>query len=294
MERARRDDRSHSRGDTGGATEGSGGGERSEVGRPRLLVVVAHPDDESFGCGGVIASAARSGAAVTVCCATRGEAGEVAEGSGVGAGELPQVREAELREAAAVLGATDVVLLDFGDSGMAGDAPPHTLVGAPLDAVVAAVTRVLDDVVPDVVVTMDETGGDGHRDHVRIAAATTEAVRRRPGPHLYQWCLSRALLQRWVEHVRAASPDSEHLDVDPSTMGRPDGDITTVLDVTDLEDVRWAAIRAHRSQHSPYEVMPPDLQDAFLHTDRLVRVLPPWDGGAVETALRWPTVGGPA
>jgi LmbE family N-acetylglucosaminyl deacetylase len=262
------------------------------VGRPRLLVVVAHPDDESFGCGGVIASAARSGAAVTVCCATRGEAGEVAEGSGVGAGELPQVREAELREAAAVLGATDVVLLDFGDSGMAGDAPPHTLVGAPLDAVVAAVTRVLDDVVPDVVVTMDETGGDGHRDHVRIAAATTEAVRRRPGPHLYQWCLSRGLLQRWVEQVRAALPDSEHLDVDPSTMGRPDGDITTLLDVADLEDVRWAAIRAHRSQHSPYEVMPPDLQAAFLRTDRLVRVVPPWDGGPTETALRWPASSG--
>ena len=273
---------------TGGTDRPAGASEGSAVGAPRLLVVVAHPDDESFGCGGVIASAARSGAAVTVCCATRGEAGEVAEGSGVEAGELPRVREAELREAAAVLGATGVVLLDFGDSGMAGEAPPHTLVGAPLDAVVTAVARVVEDVQPDVVVTMDETGGDGHRDHVRIAAATTEAVRRRPGPHLYQWCLSRSLLGRWVEALRAELPESEHLDLDPTTMGRPDEDITTVLDVADLVPLRWEAIRAHRSQHSPFEVMPEALQDAFLGVDRLVRVSPPWPGGPPEHELSWP------
>ena len=64
-----------------------------------------------------------------------------------------------------------------------------------------------------------------------------------------------------------------------------------MLDVRHLEDVRWAAIRAHRSQRSPYEVMPPDLQAAFLHTDRLVRVLPPWEGGPLETSLRWPRPG---
>ena len=253
---------------------------------PRLLVVVAHPDDESFGCGGVIASAARAGAAVTVCCATRGEAGEAADGTA--AVDLAVVREGELRTAAAVLGAAGVVVLDFVDSGMAGDAGPGTLVGAAFEDVVAAVGRVLDDVQPDVVVTMDETGGDGHRDHVRVAAATTEAVRRRPGPHLYQWCLSRALLQEWVVHLQAQLPDSEHLDLDASAMGRPDADITTVLDVADLHEVRWAAIHAHRSQRSPYEVMPPQLQDAFLHTERLVRLEPAWEGGDQEVALRWP------
>ena len=52
---------------------------------PRLLVVVAHPDDETFGTGSVLLHAAASGWATTVVCATRGEAGEVVEGSGVDA-----------------------------------------------------------------------------------------------------------------------------------------------------------------------------------------------------------------
>ena len=256
--------------------------------RPRLLVVVAHPDDESFGCGSLIAHAARGGAAVTVCCATRGEAGEPATGSGVEPDALPAVRERELRDAAALLGASDVVLLDFVDSGMAGDAPSSTLVGAAFEDVVDTVAAVVASVEPGVVVTMDESGGDGHRDHVRIAAATIEAVRRRPGPHLYQWCLSRSLLGRWVEALRAELPESEHLDLDPTTMGRPDEDITTVLDVADLVPLRWEAIRAHRSQHSPFEVMPEALRDAFLGVDRLVRVSPPWPGGPPEHELSWP------
>jgi N-acetyl-1-D-myo-inositol-2-amino-2-deoxy-alpha-D-glucopyranoside deacetylase len=209
-------------------------------------------------------------------------------GCGVDAADLGPVREAELRAAASTLGAAGVELLGLVDSGMSGDAAPETLVGAPFEAVVAAVAEVITRVRPHVVVTMDETGGDGHRDHVRIAAATTEAVRRAPGPHLYQWCLSRSLLQQWVEHLRAQLPASEHLDLDPSVMGRPDHDITTVLDVEHLEPVRRQAMAEHRSQHSPYEVMPAALQAAFLHTDRLVRVVPAWDGGRLEDRLTWP------
>lgn len=253
----------------------------------RLLVVVAHPDDESFGCGSVIALAASGGATVTVCCATRGDAGEPAA-SGDDAADLASVREAELRSAAAVLGAQAVVVLDFEDSGTRGEAAPSTLVGAPFERVVAAVEAVIAETGPDVVVTLDETGGDGHRDHVRIAAATTEAVRRRRGPHLYQWALARSLMHRWVEHLREGLPASEHLDLDVTTMGRPDGDLTTLLDVADFVPVRRAAMAEHRSQRSPYDAMPPDLQAAFLCTDRLVRIEPAWAGGELETALRWP------
>lgn len=161
--------------------------------------------------------------------------------------------------------------------------------GAPFEDVVGAVMGVVDAVDPHLVVTLDETGGDGHRDHVRIAATTIEAVQRRPGPHLYQWCLSRSLLGRWVEALRAQLPESEHLGLDPATMGRPDEDITTVLDVSHLVRLRWDAIRAHRSQHSPFEVMPPELQEAFLGVDRLVRVQPAWPGGAPEVELLWPS-----
>jgi LmbE family N-acetylglucosaminyl deacetylase len=82
--------------------------------RPRLQVVVAHPDDETFSCGSLLLHAVAAGATTAVCCATRGKAG------GAGA-DLGAVRERELRQAAAILGV---------DSGMTGDAGPDTVVGA--------------------------------------------------------------------------------------------------------------------------------------------------------------------
>lgn len=251
----------------------------------RLLVVVAHPDDETFGCGSLLASAAHAGARVTVCCATRGEAGEVHDGVDVSEG-LAAVRERELREAGAVLGVCDLVLLDLLDSGMTGDAAPDTLVGAPFEDVVRAVGEVLDRVDPDVVVTLDPVAGDGHRDHVRIGAATTEAVRRRDrGSSLYYWAVPRSALQRWFDVLREQRPDAEHLDLDSAGLGRPDDEITTVLDVSSHAELRRAAIAVHRTQRPPFDDMPPDVAAEFLSTDRLVRVRPPWTGGPVETAL---------
>src|SRR5215468_6429904 len=96
----------------------------------RLLVTVAHPDDETFGTGSVIALAAERGAQVTVCCATRGEAGDVR--GLTSAAEIAAIREAELRSAGTALGVAQVILLDYLDSGMTGEARPRTLAGAPL------------------------------------------------------------------------------------------------------------------------------------------------------------------
>ena len=251
----------------------------------RLLVVVAHPDDETFGCGSLIAASARAGAAVTVVCATRGEAGEVTEGCDVSDG-LGAVRERELREAGALLGVSDVVLLDFVDSDMTGDAAPETLVGAPLEDVVRAVGEVLERVDPDVVVTLDPVAGDGHRDHVRIGEATTEAVRRHDsGASLYYWAVPREGLRRWLDTLREERPDAAHLDLDRSGMGRPEDEITTVVDVSAFVDVRRAAMAAHRSQRPPFDDMPPHVAQEFLVRDLLVRVEPPWQGGPRETAL---------
>jgi LmbE family N-acetylglucosaminyl deacetylase len=101
----------------------------------RLLAVVAHPDDETFGFGSLLAHAARAGAEVVVVCATRGEAGEAPAEVDVSEG-LAVVRERELREAAALLGVARLELLDFADSDMTGDAGPGTLVGAAFDDVV--------------------------------------------------------------------------------------------------------------------------------------------------------------
>src|SRR4029078_9214597 len=94
----------------------------------RLLGIVAPPDDEAFGCGSLIALSAQQGVEVTVCCATRGEAGEAPDWLPAGA-SLAEVRERELRAAGELLGVSRVVLLDFADSGMEGEAASGTLAG---------------------------------------------------------------------------------------------------------------------------------------------------------------------
>jgi LmbE family N-acetylglucosaminyl deacetylase len=249
----------------------------------RLLVVVAHPDDETFGCGSLLAHAAARGAQTMVCCATRGEAGTPAPGCAVDPSQLPEVREAELHQAAAILGVSEVTVLDWTDSGMAGEPPTESLAAVPLDDVAEAVRDVVDRFRPEVVVTLDAS--DGHRDHVRIRDATLLAVDRARGrtPRTYLQCLSRTLMGQWVEHLRASQPDAAHLEL--GELGTPDEAITTVIDTSAHETLRRQAMAAHRSQTPPFEVMPSDLQRQFLTVERLQRVRPPWPGGPTEPDL---------
>ena len=86
----------------------------------RLLAVFAHPDDETFGSGSTLARYASEGVDITVVCATRGEAGEIAPGSDATSEILGDVREAELRSALKILGVQSLILLGYRDSGMAG------------------------------------------------------------------------------------------------------------------------------------------------------------------------------
>jgi LmbE family N-acetylglucosaminyl deacetylase len=248
-----------------------------------MLVTVAHPDDETFGTGSVIALAAEQGVQVTVCCATRGEAGEA---HGVPAdADLAAVREGELRAAGAVLGVDRFVLLDFGDSGMTGEPPAGSLAAAPLDDVAVAMRAVIDDVRPDLVVTLDPDYGDGHRDHTAIGRATLQACDALPELRVYVWTVTRSLLANWLAHLGEVRPESAHLDLEHQGVGRPDEDITTWLDVKHLRDVRLQAAALHRSQVFPFAGMPEDLLSAFLDTDRLVRIQPPWTGGDPERSL---------
>jgi N-acetyl-1-D-myo-inositol-2-amino-2-deoxy-alpha-D-glucopyranoside deacetylase len=208
-----------------------------------LLVVVAHPDDESFGTGSVLAKAHADGWRTTVVCATRGEAGESARG----VDDLAAVRERELRDAAALLGVGDVRVLEYADGGVA-DA----------NDLVDVLRALVDELDPDVVVTLD--GGDGHPDHAAVRDATLAVVGDRS---TYLFCLARSLMTRWVEHRGGVAPDD---------VGTPDGAITHRIDVRAHLDTRWRAIRAHASQANPYADLPADLQDDFLAVDRLRHV----------------------
>lgn len=249
----------------------------------RLLVVVAHPDDETFGCGSLLAHAAASGVPAVVACATRGEAGSPTPGRGLDDADMAEVREAELREAAELVGVGRVELFDWIDSGMDGEPIPGSLCAAPVVDVAAVIASLIDEVRPTVVVTLDAS--DGHRDHAHIRDATLHAVEVSSWcpSGVYLHCLPQQLMRKWVEALVREQPDSEHLGL--GDLGTPEDKITTVIDTTRFLGLREQAIAVHRSQTSPYEVMPADLRREFLTAERLQRVHPDWDEGPLETDI---------
>lgn len=255
---------------------------------PRMMVVVAHPDDETFGCGSLLAHASARGVVTAVVCATRGEAGSDASPSERTSTDLAAVREQELRAAASLLGVARVQVLDWQDSAMSGEPAPGTLMAAPLVDVASAVAASIDDFEPDIVVTLDAS--DGHRDHAHIRDATLAAIERaghRP-TRTYLECLPRELMLEWTAILAERDPDSEHLRIEqegPGALGTPTVDITTVIDTTEYLEIRAKAIAVHASQVSPYDAMPTGLRREFLGAEHLRRIDPPWTGGPIETAL---------
>lgn len=110
---------------------------------------------------------------------------------------------------------------------------------------------------------------DGHRDHVAIRDATVTAVdsSAHPVAPTYLVCLARSSMTRWANHMRTTGGGDVYLAM--TELGTPDADITLVIDVEEHLAARWAAIRAHGSQASPYDDLPEALQHEFLATDRL-------------------------
>lgn len=237
----------------------------------RMLVVVAHPDDESFGCGSVIAAAAEAGADVTVVCATPGDRGQ--SHLDLSPQQLARQRLRELRLAADVLGVERVITLGYGDSDFGGPVPAGSLCAAEEEAVVSDLRAVLRIVRPHVVVVLD--GSDGHRDHLRIRSATLAAVDVEQGAGevaVFESSLPNHLMRRWLAEMRTVDPDAAYHAIDPASFGRPDHEITDVVDVSAVLHRRELAVAMHVSQSSPFAGLSPELRQAFLATDHLVRV----------------------
>ena len=134
-----------------------------------LLAVFAHPDDESFRCGGTLALLAQKGVHVQVLTATRGGAGSRGNPPLCSPAELPAVREAELRCACRALGLQPPILLNYQD-GQLAEADPETLI--------AEILAVVRELRPQIMLTFGADGLSGHPDHIAIGHAAAEAFRR--------------------------------------------------------------------------------------------------------------------
>lgn len=146
----------------------------------RLLLSLAHPDDESFGSGGLIARYVAEGAEVSLICATNGDVGTVDPEMLNGYRSVSELRLAELACASAKLGFSQVVTFGYRDSGMVGSETsnhPECLWQAPQADVTRRVVETIREIKPQVVLTFNRYGGYGHPDHIAIQRATVEAFK---------------------------------------------------------------------------------------------------------------------
>jgi LmbE family N-acetylglucosaminyl deacetylase len=235
----------------------------------RLLCILAHPDDESLGLGGILAKYGAGGIETYLVTATRGErgwSGPPEENPGLTA--LGQIREQELRDAASVLGIREVVLLDYHD-GELEKADQSEL----LRQLVEHVRRIR----PDVVVTFDHNGVYGHPDHITVTRATTAAIvaaadanfhrDARYAPH----AVSKLYYFAWTQEIQEAYEQAfgellMQVDgVERHAVPWPHWTVSTWIDTSAHWERVWEAIRCHRSQLPGYQKLL-DLPDEYHQT----------------------------
>jgi N-acetyl-1-D-myo-inositol-2-amino-2-deoxy-alpha-D-glucopyranoside deacetylase len=223
---------------------------------PTLAAVVAHPDDDTFGCAGTVAlHAGDPGFRFILIHVTSGEAGEIAEESGATRETLGEVREEEDRRSWVALGREPDrhEFLRLPDGGVAD---------APFEPLVDAVASVFRQERPDVVLTFGPDGITGHADHVRTGEAATAAfhrVRAEGGPglaRLLHQSLPASAIDAWNRALAARGMDP----IDPTQpfqpRGVPDETIAVAVDCSAVADRKLAALREHRTQQGGMTRMP--------------------------------------
>lgn len=244
---------------------------------PRLLLVHAHPDDETLDNGATMAAVSAGGGHVTLVTCTRGEEGEV-----IGAEHADLVSSArdalgphrlgELAAATAALGVsgsrllggegryrdTGMVVLPGGRAAVPAGVRPDCLAVAHLDEAATALAEVVREVRPHVLITYEPGGGYGHPDHVmahRVALRAVDlAAERQPAagerwavPKVYATVRSEPAMRAWLRAQPAGAGTWDPDGPLPSVFVAEE-DITAVVDATPQHPAKAAALRAHATQ----------------------------------------------
>jgi N-acetyl-1-D-myo-inositol-2-amino-2-deoxy-alpha-D-glucopyranoside deacetylase len=245
----------------------------------RLLLVHAHPDDESIGTGATMAKYAAQGAGVTLVTCTLGELGEIippelADLAWDKQDKLGEHRIGELAAACAALGVTDHRFLGgagrWHDSGMM-DTPSNDWDGvfwrADVDEAARALLEIIADVRPQVLVTYDSNGFYGHPDHIQAHRVAWRAFELADGlvSKFYATAIPKSVLAESIKAMQgerdasgASRPDQAGQEdgpgflavdsVDDLPFGVPDDQVSTKIDGSDYLEAKLAAMRAHASQ----------------------------------------------
>jgi N-acetyl-1-D-myo-inositol-2-amino-2-deoxy-alpha-D-glucopyranoside deacetylase len=250
----------------------------------RILLVHAHPDDESINNGVTMAKYVAEGASVTLVTCTLGEMGEVLvpELEHLAADRddlLGQHREGELRASMAELGVTDHRFLGgagrFRDSGMKWDEKGHATAAdeihenafwhADLTEAAALLVEIIREVRPQVLVTYDEYGNYGHPDHIQAHRVATYATalagvpsyRPELGPawdiaKIYWGAMSRDRFRQGLRALRDAGDTTSFEGMDPDgdlpPFMVPDDQLSAVVEADEFADAKVRAMKAHATQ----------------------------------------------
>ena len=235
----------------------------------RLLLVHAHPDDETINNGVTMAKYADLGAQVTLVTCTRGEEGEVlvSELASLASDKddkLGEHREVELKDAMAQLGINDFRFLGapskkWRDSGMMGT--PANDRGdvfwqADLDEASNELVKIILEIKPQVLITYDEFGGYGHPDHIkahRVAMRAAELAANQGWQvnKIYWNTMPRSVIQMGIEKMKEVGSDFFGAQsADDLPFAKPDELVTTVVNAPEYVPAKLAAMKAHATQIS--------------------------------------------
>ena len=272
----------------------------------RLLLVHAHPDDESIGTGATMAKYAAEGAGVTLVTCTLGELGEVippelAHLAFDAEGGLGQYRIGELDKACAALGVTDHRYLGgpgrWRDSGMMGT-PSNDWPGCFWQADVEEAARdllaIVAEVRPQVMVSYDANGFYGHPDHIQAHRVAWRAFELAGGAvsKFYATAIPRSALAEAMALLQdgqggggreiGGTDFSRVESLDDLPFGTDDENVTTAIDASGYLDAKLAAMRAHATQiavDSPFFALSDMVGQRALGTEYYTLLAgPAWTG----------------
>ena len=232
----------------------------------RILLVHAHPDDETINNGATMALYAARGAQVTLVTCTRGEEGEVLVPalSHLASSEQDQLgahREIELADAMKSLGVLDHRFLGapstkFRDSGMMGTEPnnrPDVFWQADLDLAAMILVEVIEEIKPHILITYDEIGGYGHPDHIKAHLVAMRAAELSDWQiqKIYWNTMPKSVLAEGISKMKEIGSDFFGAEsVDDLPFAKDDEFVTTLIDGSKYVDAKMAAMKAHETQIS--------------------------------------------
>jgi N-acetyl-1-D-myo-inositol-2-amino-2-deoxy-alpha-D-glucopyranoside deacetylase len=233
----------------------------------RLLLVHAHPDDETINNGVTMAKYAKDGAQVTLVTCTRGEEGEVlvAELSNLASDKddkLGQHREIELKDAMAHLGISDFRFLGapnkkWRDSGMMGTPQndrKDVFWQSDLEEAANELVKIILEIKPQVLITYDEFGGYGHPDHIKahrvaMRAAEIAEINGWKVEKIYWNTMPRSVIQMGIEKMKEVGSDFFGAEsADDLPFAKPDELVTSVVHASEYVPQKLAAMKAHATQ----------------------------------------------